>query len=899
MYYFSFLLPGYLSKAFRVNLSVKRAGSGKSVFPRQASQVCMRMSLSFPFLFLTSLCSGIFDYIGKNIRNFEAFYRKKYESVIQREAELCVGFGLSSAPVTIPDLELVEESELSFILFVYESILKELSEIQWFYRVNETAITRIFEKIANGSQQAANDYHPLHAQWLALQHNLEKPRIHAQKRISNLTADIRQVLAVPRQGTRSLYLNNVSANSPERLYRLVKDDEYPAVQKFCLSHNHALKRQRDEAERLFGDLFIAAIMMESRHSQELLFATMLEQDFVMSRDQVSLFLGLCGQQRMQKNLQLATEHWLNKWFDGPHAPTGFFLHEKDSQGRNALHYAAQYGLKEFFEPLLNWTNNSKSPDLVFDALYSADNNDMTPIHYAVLSGYIPLITILLKGLSTSSKSKSKSELASLLGELLLLSVRVGRYDIVEVLLKNQPNFDYISLNYSSARGETAIYCAAQAGNLDMVRLLLRYIQHGIDANIGEVISGWTPLMVACANGHSDVVGCLLEAGVEPEVCDALGWTAREHAVFRGHLGIATLFTSTPSENIHDGPASFRRLGCDDSHQIASEAGKRLVIINLGSTQGGHNRAAFELSQYDFAKDPSAGAAASLVLEISAPGTEAKAKLVQLPVLEDQINQPFVFEAKKNAPLQISVRLYRRESVDSMILLSGGTTMLDHGKVFFGENRESMIREVTIFMMDKETMDLTGNVLLSYVVVKPFAGLQHLGTANYKRRLGDPTRLVGHRVWYYMPLFARYNGSDEFTDLQLTRDLEAVIFHDFSLSESGTDIAIHDVTLAQYKHASDLQEPQSITPASLNTRSGVLHDPPPRRRAWSTGEESRLRTVQLRDRLRYTVDFQNKGFKPNTRGEFIQGSLTTLEELLVGLPTDIGFNIEMSAFISWD
>lgn len=133
-------------------------------------------------------------------------------------------------------------------------------------------------------------------------------------------------------------------------------------------------------------------------------------------------------------------------------------------------------------------------------------------------------------------------------------------------------------------------------------------------------------------------------------------------------------------------------------------------------------------------------------------------------------------------------------------------------------------------------------------------------------------------------------------MQITRDLEAVIIHDFSLSESGTDVAIHDVTLSQYKHASDLQEPQSMSPATIDTGSDVLHVHSQRRRAWSTGEESRLRTMQLRDRLRYTVDFQSKGFKPNTRGDFIQGSLTTLDELLVDLPEDIGFNIEMSTSV---
>ncbi|PTB35681.1 hypothetical protein M441DRAFT_153098 [Trichoderma asperellum CBS 433.97] len=416
-------------------------------------------------------------------------------------------------------------------------------------------------------------------------------------------------------------------------------------------------------------------------------------------------------------------------------------------------------------------------------------------------------------------------------------------------------------------------------------------------------------MVACANGHSDIVSCLLEAGVEPESCDALGWTARELAVFRGHLGIATLFTSTPSETTNGGPAGSHRLAYKNPRQtFFSNSSERLVVVNLGSTQGGHDRAAFELSHYIPERSSGPRSTSSLVLEICAPGTEADAKLVRLPILEDQINQPFIFQAKNEAPLQISVRLFRRESMDSMVLLSRGNTTLDHGKVFFGKKRESMVREVTVFMMDKETMDLTGTVLLSYVVATPFAGLQQPDTTNYQRRLGDPMRMVGHRGLgqntdnrSYLQLgentaMVRNNISFEYTwaltsNLQITRDLEAVIFHDFSLSESGTDVAIHDVTLSQYKHASDLQEPQSITPATIDT-SGVLHGYPQRRRAWSTGEESRLRTVQLRDRLRYTVDFQSKGFKPNTRGDFIQGSLATLDELLMNLPEDIGFNIEM-------
>ena len=48
-----------------------------------------------------------------------------------------------------------------------------------------------------------------------------------------------------------------------------------------------------------------------------------------------------------------------------------------------------------------------------------------------------------------------------------------------------------------------------------------------------------------------------------------------------------------------------------------------------------------------------------------------------------------------------------------------------------------------------------------------------------------------------------------------------------------------------------------------------------------------------DRMKYTVDYQSKGFKPNTRGSFIQGPFATLKELLVNLPESIKFNVEIS------
>ena len=50
---------------------------------------------------------------------------------------------------------------------------------------------------------------------------------------------------------------------------------------------------------------------------------------------------------------------------------------------------------------------------------------------------------------------------------------------------------------------------------------------------------------------------------------------------------------------------------------------------------------------------------------------------------------------------------------------------------------------------------------------------------------------------------------------------------------------------------------------------------------------------MSERMKHTRDYKANGFKGNSRGNFIQESFTTLEEMFKKLPEHIGFNIEMS------
>ena len=69
----------------------------------------------------------------------------------------------------------------------------------------------------------------------------------------------------------------------------------------------------------------------------------------------------------------------------------------------------------------------------------------------------------------------------------------------------------------------------------------------------------------------------------------------------------------------------------------------------------------------------------------------------------------------------------------------------------------------------------------------------------------------------------------------------------------------------------------------------------RQRTKSLIQEEGPEISALRDRMKYTFDFSDKGFKPNTRGSFIQEQFATLEGLLRDLPEHIKLDIEVSTY----
>lgn len=124
--------------------------------------------------------------------------------------------------------------------------------------------------------------------------------------------------------------------------------------------------------------------------------------------------------------------------------------------------------------------------------------------------------------------------------LLMLAVRDGNEEIVDVLLAAKAN-----PNARNANGDTALRLAAFRGSRPMVERLVK-------AKALVNMPGWTPLIYAAFNGHTDVVGYLLDHGAEIDARADNGFTALTAAARGGHEEtVALLLKRKANPNLKD------------------------------------------------------------------------------------------------------------------------------------------------------------------------------------------------------------------------------------------------------------------------------------------------------------------------------------------------------------
>ena len=121
---------------------------------------------------------------------------------------------------------------------------------------------------------------------------------------------------------------------------------------------------------------------------------------------------------------------------------------------------------------------------------------------------------------------------------LIISASDGNLDFVKVLLRYEANTEArgtINIDGEVIEDCTALWVAAAKGHFDVVRLL---IEKNAEVD-GRTSSNSTPLRAAAFDGHLDVVRCLVENGADVNARNNFNSTPLMLTCYNGHLDVAS------------------------------------------------------------------------------------------------------------------------------------------------------------------------------------------------------------------------------------------------------------------------------------------------------------------------------------------------------------------------
>lgn len=270
--------------------------------------------------------------------------------------------------------------------------------------------------------------------------------------------------------------------------------------------------------------------------------------------------------------------------------------------------------------------------------------------------------------------------------------------------------------------------------------------------------------------------------------------------------------------------------------------------------------------------------ASCVLKIEAVGTnvltEASMKF-QLPILEDMINRPWHFIAEDPEQVRLVFTVIQPSAGDASdeVTVGSGVALLRNLRHGLASSREGLARYYTVPILAKKDLEYMGTVTFGLVVVTHAPRAPSI-PSSAKRGFwnGKSTEVVGHRgsgansaantnlqlgentIQSFTSAAALGASAVEF-DVQLTKDLVPVIYHDFLVMEAGGDNPIYTLRLNQFVHLSEAQQTKGDLSAMAEKRymqrTRDAKAPPVKQRSLSLSTYDNSPTTSLIDRMKHT------------------------------------------------
>lgn len=707
----------------------------------------------------------LYSCLSFNVDAFSTYHNDYFNSLDRKEGEVYKRYGIAQHLCVVPGLPGVDHHELKGLLEAFIELRKDLTKRQWYDRVNQVAIHRIYGKLEKHSKSIGPSHHDSKSKWLQLKLACDTQCLSDLERLNDLVAEISRACfhAQPDPTHGSLYLKNgCDQQTPSLLYtnsvcRPIRDDQASTLAKLLEQQSQGNGAADSHFRAFLHGLWRSSITCQSRgRASHLLSKELPTNGFVIDHDCVNHLITIIGQSNVPANRDNSKTHGPGLTHQIHETELDLFLRmlaqlrpnskqvlqADDALGRLSLHYSALYGLTSICQLLLNSLQElGPGSSAAEEAILSVDYDGCTPLHYAVIHNHTAVTRLFLDTLEMNYQigdNVKDQKVSCVLGNLLHVALKYQYDEVVHLLALSR-----VDINHRSSRGETALYLAAQIGRADYMKVLLEAASHqSANIDVYDTVYGWTPLFVACAEGNLAVVQLLLQAGASQIILDYRGWTAKEHAAYRGHLAVAEMLQMCRTGDLTGGPASMHlkaAVGAD----IHLRTGHSHIIANLGGLQKGNEVTAVDLNCYSSNVAKSLHTETRFSIEVSTPGGCGSSHLVQLPLLEDMINEPFIFPIDRPGEAQLVFDIFRTSPAHGKkgILVGSGTALLASHNHCFGVKRESLIREHTVPILDIQTLNCMGTVTFTFVIAKP---LNTPLLVNHSVKEAKPVQLIGHR-----------------------------------------------------------------------------------------------------------------------------------------------------------
>ena len=172
--------------------------------------------------------------------------------------------------------------------------------------------------------------------------------------------------------------------------------------------------------------------------------------------------------------------------------------------------------------------------------HSGYTNPETKVYQAARDGITADLTDVLKRLSISKRNtalETKTKDGDHFTTPLIIAALNGNLDSVKMLLKYKAHIEArgtVKVDDQVFEGCTPLWAAAATGYLDVVKLL---IEENADVD-GRTLTNSTPLRAAAYDGRLDIVSCLVENGADVNARNNFENTPLMVACYNGHMNVA-------------------------------------------------------------------------------------------------------------------------------------------------------------------------------------------------------------------------------------------------------------------------------------------------------------------------------------------------------------------------